>query len=87
VLVSLHQVDFAMRYCPRTIALKDGRIVYDGPSAALTPQRLRELYGSTADELFGSEPGVAIAVAAAADAARQASHERQPPMVARAAAE
>ena len=37
VVVSLHQVDFAMRYCPRTVALNRGRVVYDGPSAALTP--------------------------------------------------
>jgi phosphonate transport system ATP-binding protein len=52
VLVSLHQVDMAMRYCPRTVALHQGRVVYDGPSAALTPARLRELYGAAADELF-----------------------------------
>ena len=32
VLVSLHQVEYALAYCPRTIALRDGRIVYDGPS-------------------------------------------------------
>src|SRR5262245_15650843 len=37
VLVSLHQVEYALRYCPRTIALKAGEIVYDGPSSALTP--------------------------------------------------
>ncbi|MFZ4756832.1 MAG: phosphonate ABC transporter ATP-binding protein [Burkholderiaceae bacterium] len=54
VLVSLHQVEFAMRYCPRTIALRAGRVVYDGPSAALTPQLLGELYGTEAHELFGS---------------------------------
>ena len=35
-LVSLHQVDFALAYCPRTIALSAGRIVFDGPSAVLT---------------------------------------------------
>jgi phosphonate transport system ATP-binding protein len=52
VLVSLHQVDFAIRYCPRTIALNAGRIVYDGPSAALTPALLGVLYGSSAHELF-----------------------------------
>jgi phosphonate transport system ATP-binding protein len=54
VLVSLHQVEFAVRYCPRTIALRAGRVVYDGPSAALTPQLLGELYGTEAHELFGS---------------------------------
>jgi phosphonate transport system ATP-binding protein len=52
VLVSLHQVDFAIRYCARTIALNAGRVVYDGPSAALTPALLGELYGSAAHELF-----------------------------------
>ena len=46
VLVSLHQVDYAIRYCPRTVALKQGRIVYDGPSSALTPSFLRNLYGA-----------------------------------------
>lgn len=52
VLVSLHQVEFAIRYCPRTIALNAGRIVYDGPSSALTPALLADLYGSEARELF-----------------------------------
>ena len=62
VLVSLHQVDFAIRYCPRTIALNAGRIVYDGPSAALTPALLGDLYGSAAHELFEhARPGGARA--------------------------
>ncbi|WP_442770473.1 phosphonate ABC transporter ATP-binding protein [Zoogloea ramigera] len=52
VLVSLHQVEFAIRYCPRTIALNNGRVVYDGPSSALTPALLADLYGSDARELF-----------------------------------
>ncbi len=52
VVVSLHQVDYAIRYCPRTIAMKQGRIVYDGPSSALTPALLRELYGAASEEMF-----------------------------------
>lgn len=52
VLVSLHQVNVAMRYCARTVALHRGRVVYDGPSSALTPQLLRELYGAEADEIL-----------------------------------
>ena len=51
VVVSLHQVDFAIRYCPRTIALRHGQVVYDGPSAALTHALLSELYGAEAAEL------------------------------------
>jgi phosphonate transport system ATP-binding protein len=52
VLVSLHQIDFALRYCHRTIALHQGRVVYDGPSAALTPAMLRDIYGVAAEELL-----------------------------------
>ncbi|MDK3025409.1 phosphonate ABC transporter ATP-binding protein [Cupriavidus taiwanensis] len=52
VVVSLHQVDVAMRYCPRVVALRHGKVVYDGPSAALTPAMLRDLYGTEADELL-----------------------------------
>lgn len=52
VVVSLHQVNVAMRYCARTVALHRGRVVYDGASAALTPQLLRELYGADADEIL-----------------------------------
>jgi phosphonate transport system ATP-binding protein len=46
VIVSLHQVDFAVRYCPRTVALKDGRIHFDGPTRELSAGFLRELYGA-----------------------------------------
>jgi phosphonate transport system ATP-binding protein len=52
VMVSLHQVEYARRYCPRTIALRDGVIAYDGPSTALTPAFLRELYGEASEELI-----------------------------------
>lgn len=57
VLVSLHQVETALRYCPRTVALHQGRLVYDGPSADLTPRLLRALYGTAADELLDHETG------------------------------
>lgn len=52
VLVSLHQVEYAIRYCPRTIALRRGEVVYDGQSANLTPSFLREIYGAESEELF-----------------------------------
>jgi phosphonate transport system ATP-binding protein len=52
VVVSLHQVDMAMRYCPRVVALHQGRVVFDGPSRELTPALLRNLYGMQADEIL-----------------------------------
>lgn len=51
ILVSLHQVEYARRFCPRTIAMQAGRVVFDGPSVALTNERLREIYGSASEEL------------------------------------
>ena len=52
VVVTLHQVDYALSFCPRTIALKHGRVVFDGPSAELTPSFLKQLYGTECDSLF-----------------------------------
>jgi len=53
VIVSLHQVDYAVRYCPRTVALRGGEVVFDGPSASLNSDMLRDLYGAECDELLG----------------------------------
>lgn len=44
-LVSLHQVEYAREYCPRTIALAAGRVVFDGPTQELTPEMLKRVYG------------------------------------------
>ncbi|MFM1849849.1 MAG: phosphonate/organophosphate ester transporter subunit [Pseudomonadota bacterium] len=52
LLVSLHQVAIALRYCDRVVALKAGRIVYDGPTAQLTESQLKDLYGSDSDLVF-----------------------------------
>jgi phosphonate transport system ATP-binding protein len=48
VLVSLHQVDVAMRYCGRVVALRAGRVVFDGPAATLTAALLADIYGGEA---------------------------------------
>lgn len=63
VVVSLHQVDMAMRYCPRVIALHQGRVVFDGPSRELTPALLRSLYGMQADELLNGSSSLHPVVA------------------------
>ena len=54
VVVALHQVHAAFAFCPRTVALRGGEVVYDGPTRELTPARLRELYGSQTGELQGA---------------------------------
>jgi phosphonate transport system ATP-binding protein len=52
ILVSLHQVEYGVKYCPRTIALKAGEVVYDGPSCELTPDLLNSIYGAESSDLF-----------------------------------
>ena len=49
VVVTLHQVDYAVRYCPRAVALKGGRIHYDGNAHGLSSQFLNDLYGADVD--------------------------------------
>jgi phosphonate transport system ATP-binding protein len=56
LVVSLHHVALAQRYCDRVVALRDGALVFDGPSAALTPTFLQSLYGTAAADLL-HEPG------------------------------
>lgn len=46
VVVTLHQVDYAKRYCPRVVALRRGEVFFDGSSDALDDATLAALYGS-----------------------------------------
>jgi phosphonate transport system ATP-binding protein len=46
-VVSLHQTALARRYADRIVGLRGGRVVFDGPPQALTPQREAELYATT----------------------------------------
>jgi phosphonate transport system ATP-binding protein len=52
VVVSLHQVDYAMRYCRRVVALKAGQVAYDGPASGLTHAKLIDIYGPEIEEVF-----------------------------------
>lgn len=46
VLVSMHDLGLAARWCDRLVLLDRGRVVADGPPAVvLTPQRLAAVYG------------------------------------------
>jgi phosphonate transport system ATP-binding protein len=52
VIVTLHQVDYALRYCRRVVALKAGKVVYDGPPAGLDRPRLIDIYGPEFEDVF-----------------------------------
>jgi phosphonate transport system ATP-binding protein len=64
VVVTLHQVDYAVRYCPRAVALKGGRIHFDGDAQQLSSQFLNDLYGADVDtSLMISDEGRRTAAA------------------------
>ena len=52
VIVTLHQVDYAMRYCDRVIALQAGKVVYDGPVTGLERRTLIDIYGPEIEDAF-----------------------------------
>ena len=56
VVVTLHQVDYALRYCRRVVALQAGRVVYDGPAQGLTHDLLREVYGPEFEDAAPAPP-------------------------------
>jgi phosphonate transport system ATP-binding protein len=51
LVMSLHHVGVARRYCQRVLALREGELVFDGPTSALDARFLKELYGTSAEDL------------------------------------
>jgi phosphonate transport system ATP-binding protein len=51
-LLSLHQVDVAMKYSKRIIGITGGRLVFDGPAGNLTRQIIHGIYQSQEGELI-----------------------------------
>ncbi|KLU60262.1 phosphate-import ATP-binding protein PhnC [Peptococcaceae bacterium CEB3] len=52
LLVSLHQVDIALKYSDRVIGVNRGTIVFDGKPDELTRERVSEIYGFDAGDLM-----------------------------------
>lgn len=52
VIVTLHQVDVARKYCPRVIALRSGRLFFDGASEQLTDGLMFSLYEEEAKDML-----------------------------------
>ena len=44
ILLNIHHVELALEYASRIIAVKKGKIVYDGPSQEVTKEILDEVY-------------------------------------------
>ncbi|MDH3255645.1 MAG: ATP-binding cassette domain-containing protein, partial [Acidobacteriota bacterium] len=53
VLCTLHDVDLIRRYATRLVALRDGRLVFDGDPGAFDAATFRRIYGETAESMEG----------------------------------
>ena len=63
VLLAMHDLNLAARYCDHLVVLKAGRVVAEGPPAeVLTPERLLDVYGvhATIVRTSGSDLPVVI---------------------------
>lgn len=45
VIVNIHNVDLAKRFCQRMIGMTGGKVVFDGSPAELTDANLKQIYG------------------------------------------
>ena len=48
-VASLHAVDLALRWFPRIVGMRGGRVVFDLPASEVTPELLRALYAAQDD--------------------------------------
>jgi phosphonate transport system ATP-binding protein len=55
VIVTLHHVEYAVKYCKRVVALQAGRIVYDGPVSGLDRDLLVTIYGPEIEDVLGED--------------------------------
>ena len=44
ILINIHHVDLALDYATRVIGIRDGEIVYDGPTSEVTQEVLDVVY-------------------------------------------
>ena len=51
ILLNIHHVELALEYADRIIGIRDGEIVYDGPSSQVTKEVLDLIYKGKAEEL------------------------------------
>lgn len=44
ILLNIHHVDLALKYCDRVIGIRAGEIVFDGPASTITQEQIDEVY-------------------------------------------
>jgi phosphonate transport system ATP-binding protein len=58
VIANMHHVDMALKYAKRVIGIREGVVVFDGPSSEVNEQLLKEIYGrelSDEDIMFNTD--------------------------------
>lgn len=50
ILINIHHVDLALKYCSRVIGINAGEIVYDGPAAEVDKEVLNKIYEGGREE-------------------------------------
>ena len=54
ILIVVHDLNLALRYCPQALLLHDQSLLYQGPTPdALTPDRIRVAFGVRAQNIDG----------------------------------
>ena len=53
VVCTLHDVDLIQRYATRLMALRDGRLVYEGDPEGFNAQTFKDIYGEEAEPATG----------------------------------
>jgi phosphonate transport system ATP-binding protein len=64
VIVNLHSLEIARRYCTRIIAMARGRVVFDGPPSALTPEVTERVYAGRNGRHVQAAEGLTVVEAA-----------------------
>lgn len=52
LIVSLHQINVALKYSDRIIGINKGKVVFDGSPDDLTTKRISDIYGSESKDLI-----------------------------------
>ena len=55
ILLNIHHVDLALKYCSRVIGIRAGEIVFDGPASTITQEHIDEVYNGTKVPTMGDE--------------------------------
>ena len=57
ILLNIHHVDLALKYCDRVIGIRAGEIVFDGPASTITQEQIDEVYNGAKVPTMGEGEG------------------------------